>query len=329
MKERPTACLHRSTNPNSAPSLSCTPHCSFFFPLLIKQGSFNQSAYFIGSYMAPYEKNDPAEPKSRYNVGVAYIAVTGISLILIFMLTLYSVALNIYRGASSLDDGQHPISEIVFASYDHLLMDPRSVKVKQLNVAQQLLAQVFEQKSKEEYAQKNKWSLFWRRVLVNVAVLMTLALSFWAIQVTVDNYASDSSGSIKQLVPSIAVSLLNQAVPIMFEMMSRFEQWRTPLETIRWTVVRSLVLRIGSLYAFFYTYFVVRDEFMVSAAEQGRGRVEGGENRNQRRERKEGSWEMNEGKERRRKRARKRRKGSGREGKGRKDGKRWKKRKER
>lgn len=214
--------------------------------------------------MAAYKNREPEFPDSRYDVGVAYLMVTGISLLLIFAVILWSVAKNVYHMSSNVDEGQHPIAEIVFCAYDHLLTDERTVKVKQLNVAQQLLAQVFEQKSREEYAQKNKLDLIRRRLFVNVCVLATLAVSFYAIQATVDRYAGAAPNSIAQLIPSIVVSLLNQAVPVFFEVMSRFEQWRTPLQTIKWTVVRSILLRIGSLYAFFYTYFVARSQYMVS-----------------------------------------------------------------
>ena len=213
--------------------------------------------------MANYENQEPEFPEGSYDVGLAYLMVTGISLLLIFAFVLWSVALNVYHMSSNVDEGQHPISEIVFASYDYILTDERSVKVKQLNIAQLLLAQVFEQKSKEEYAQKNRFDLLRRRLFINVCVLGCLAISFYAIQVTVDRYASASPNSFDQLIPSIVVSVLNQVVPITFEMMARVEQWRTPLQTIKWTVVRSILLRIGSLYAFFYTYFVARSQYMV------------------------------------------------------------------
>lgn len=77
----------------------------------------------------------------------------------------------------------------------------------------------------------------------------------------VGSYAT-STDSFEQLIPSIVLSLLNQAVPISFEILSRFEDWPTPLKTIQWTVIRSIILRVGSLYAFFYTYFLERRQRM-------------------------------------------------------------------
>lgn len=143
-------------------------------------------------------------------------------------------------------------------------MDEHSIKVEQLNIAQQILAQVFEQKSREEYATKDHGMLIRRRVLINVLVVFILGLSFLAIQQAVVTFSGDSNAdSFELLVPSIVVSILNQIVPISFEVLARKEEWRTPLQAIIWTVVRSLILRIGSLYAFFYTYFVLRKNFMV------------------------------------------------------------------
>eukprot|EP00730_Choanoeca_flexa_P002287 TRINITY_DN10991_c0_g2_i1.p1 TRINITY_DN10991_c0_g2~~TRINITY_DN10991_c0_g2_i1.p1 ORF type:complete len:396 (+),score=79.69 TRINITY_DN10991_c0_g2_i1:134-1189(+) len=44
--------------------------------------------------------------------------------------------------------------------------------------------------------------------------------------------------------------------------MARKEEYRTPLAAIQATIIRSIILRIGSLYAFFYTYFVNRGDRM-------------------------------------------------------------------
>jgi hypothetical protein len=91
-------------------------------------------------------------------------------------------------------------------------------------------------------------------------------------------------------VDSLAVARAVQAVPIAFEIMARKENWRTPLQGIQWTIARypvcswrprvllfaarvtpalppvprSIILRIGSLYAFFFTYFIERAERMAS-----------------------------------------------------------------
>lgn len=61
--------------------------------------------------------------------------------------------MNIYGAASYLDEGQHPISEIVFGSYDHTIMDADAVQTKQRAITRLLLEHVFEQQSREEYAQ--------------------------------------------------------------------------------------------------------------------------------------------------------------------------------
>lgn len=214
--------------------------------------------------MIPLKSYDPQKRDGSYDIALAYFLVTGLSLAFLFVIILRRVSLDVHNLTGGIDEGQHPISEIVFASYDHTLLEERSIRLKQLSIAQALMEQVFEQKSKAEYEAKNPRALLRRRICVNIIVLMILMLSFWAIQATVTAYGETVSNSFDQLIPSIVVSLLNQVVPITFEMLARLEQWRTPLQGIVWTVVRSIFLRLGSLYAFFWTYFSTRSSFMVS-----------------------------------------------------------------
>ncbi|EGD77778.1 hypothetical protein PTSG_08868 [Salpingoeca rosetta] len=221
-------------------------------------GVLNNSAYFLGSMTFSQDIYTASE---SYDFTLAYLMVTGAMLILLFLYITKEVATNIYGAASYLDEGQHPISEIVFSSYDHTVLEPDAVVTKQRAIARELLEHVFEQQSMEEYAKKDQQKLLLKRIGVTCMVLVILVLSFWAITVAVTRFAT-STNALEQLIPSIVLSLLNQAVPISFEILSRFEEWPTPLKTIKWTVVRSIVLRIGSLYAFFYTYFLQRRERM-------------------------------------------------------------------
>lgn len=57
--------------------------------------------------------------------------------------------------------------------------------------------------------------------------------------------------------------MFNNALPIVFEILARFEEWRTDLFIIQVSVLRSIVLRIVGLYVFFYTNFLNRTKLMV------------------------------------------------------------------
>ncbi|EDQ87037.1 uncharacterized protein MONBRDRAFT_10475 [Monosiga brevicollis MX1] len=166
--------------------------------------SLNYSAYFIGSYMTETEYDNAEEFDDGYYIPLAYILVTGISILLIILYILVRLANNIYNMTNYVDEGQTPISQIVFTGYDHTVFDPLSVKLQRVAL---------------------------RRLLM----------------------CADVAG-----VHACPI----KAVPISFEILARKEDWRTPLEGIQWTIGRSIILRIGSLYAFFYTYFINRGNRM-------------------------------------------------------------------
>lgn len=155
----------------------------------------------------------------------------------------------------------HPISEIVFASYDHALASEKARVEQQRGLVLLLREEIADQESKEEYAQRDHTRMFAIRVGINFLVVVLLGLSIFAIQQTVEAF-SGSTDAIEQLVPSIVLSSLIFTMPLLFEVLARIEKWRTPLFTIQLTVVRSLALRVFSLYVFFWTVLQDRDDVM-------------------------------------------------------------------
>jgi len=113
----------------------------------------------------------------------------------------------------------------------------------------------------EEYASRDVSRLFLIRVAINIFIVILLALAVFAVQQTVTAFVG-STDAVQQLVPSIVLSILIFTMPLGFEFLAKAEQWRTPLFTIQLTVVRSLTLRVFSLYVFFYTVMLGRTEVM-------------------------------------------------------------------
>eukprot|EP00045_Choanoeca_perplexa_P011029 m.115252 g.115252 ORF g.115252 m.115252 type:complete len:881 (-) comp15486_c0_seq1:97-2739(-) len=232
-----------------------------FAALLTGGGGLNLSAYFIGSYMVEYDGFDNSKSVGNYDVPLAYAFVTIISLICIVAALFRSVYINIYNVASFMDEGQTPLSQTLFASHDYSLTERTSILIQQEGFARVLMGQVFELQAREADKEKDKRWILFKRVVINLIVLGILAASFYGIEAAVSRF-STSDDDLELLIPSFVVSILNQAVPISFEIMARKEEWRTPLHGIQATIMRSIVLRIGSLYAFFYTYFIQRSNRM-------------------------------------------------------------------
>eukprot|EP00053_Salpingoeca_punica_P019461 m.197032 g.197032 ORF g.197032 m.197032 type:complete len:808 (+) comp17657_c0_seq1:69-2492(+) len=225
--------------------------------LITGGAKMNRTAYFIGSYFMTLDQ----QASNDYKMPLAYLMCCGAYMFLSFYLIYLGVYRAVNRNAALSDEGQHVISEIVFTSYDHSLTDPKSIRVKRGSLVRLLREIMDEETFKKEYDMKEKHRIYAKRVLVNIIILIILALSLWAVQASVTSFADDKNEAAR-LIPSIILSGFNLALPVAFEQLARYEEWRTPLFVIQLSVIRAVVLRLVGLFVFFYTVFTRRDAYM-------------------------------------------------------------------
>eukprot|EP00052_Salpingoeca_macrocollata_P022877 m.199889 g.199889 ORF g.199889 m.199889 type:complete len:857 (-) comp21905_c1_seq5:29-2599(-) len=228
----------------------------------------NRTAYFIGTYFLTYDSPNIATPHTNYDLPLAYLLVCGFSLGISFLLLFKSVHSSVYSNAQVAEEGQHPISEIVFSLYDHSLTDPASISIKR-GAAVRLLREILdEEKLRAEHEQKNFRNLILKRIVINIVIFAMLGLALWSVQAAVVRYA-ESTDTAFRLVPAIVLTVYNLVLPIAFELLAVQEEWRTPLFVIQLSVVRAVLLRLVGLFVFFYTVVNRRDNFMCSESYVG------------------------------------------------------------
>lgn len=75
--------------------------------------------------------------------------------------------------------------------------------------------------------------------------------------------AAFSTGSdFERLIPAIVLAAINAGIPLTFEILAEFEEWRTQLTVIKLTIIRAVVLRFVGLYVFIYASYRRKDDYM-------------------------------------------------------------------
>eukprot|EP00048_Salpingoeca_helianthica_P006674 m.101392 g.101392 ORF g.101392 m.101392 type:complete len:843 (+) comp14089_c0_seq4:55-2583(+) len=237
-----------------------------FVGLFTGGGPLNYSAYFIGTYFVPYKSVASAgastlEFDSNYDVALAYLLTLSFFLLFTFVLIFRKVYMSVYNESLASGEPVHALAEIVFCSFDHSLTQEDSVRLKRIGLVSMIKETLSESLSKQEYKEKNKRTLYFKRTMVNFVVCSILAVSLFGVKSSVDSFSSNLD-SYTRLIPSAILAALNVILPVLFELLGKLEEWRTELFLIQITVLRSMVMRITSLFIFFYTVFLQRSRYM-------------------------------------------------------------------
>jgi len=223
----------------------------------------NYSAYFIGSYIVPTTTvagSAPVAKPSTYSIPMAYLLLCGFYLLFSLILIFRQVYWAVYSRTVVLDDGAQPYSEMILCGFDHSLMSKQSVELKRMGLTQLIKESLEEEKANEKQAHIGA-KVYAKRVLINVAILAILSASLYVVQLTVSVFTSQSN-SLSNLIPPFILAVMNFVLPIVFESLASFEDWRTELFVIQLTVVRATIVRIAGLFVFLYTVFLKSTSYM-------------------------------------------------------------------
>lgn len=237
----------------------------------------NHSAYFIGAYYMPYDDeaqggrydNHINDEDHAYKIPLAYVSTGGAYMLVSFVLVFYGLYKSWVKSAVSFERGDFRMAELVLSSYDHTLTSEKSIKVHQKALAEKMKEILGEHELSLKYSQLNRTKVLLKRLFINIIIIGTLAGCIFAIIRTVEEYA-DAQG-LERLVPAIVMAFMNAAVPFFFEILAEAEDWRSLLFVIKITVLRSILLRFVSLYAFMITLYRNRFEYSCWETFVGQG----------------------------------------------------------
>eukprot|EP00047_Mylnosiga_fluctuans_P023953 m.149762 g.149762 ORF g.149762 m.149762 type:complete len:898 (+) comp9732_c0_seq11:38-2731(+) len=237
-----------------------------FLGLFTGGAQLNYSAYFIGTYFLPNKavtSGAALAPVSPiYNLPLAYLLIGGLYLFVSFVFIFRQVYIAVYYRSSISKEQANTFADMLLASYDFSLMDEKSIDLKRVGLIQLVRETIAEQQALEQSKNNSRFKqILLKRIVVNLAVFCILALALYIIQLTVSTY-SKSGSDLTNLIAPLILSVFNVVLPIAFERLSVFEEWRTNLFVVQITVVRMMIMRIAGLFVFFYTIFLNKDLYM-------------------------------------------------------------------
>uniref|UniRef100_A0A8B9S381 Transmembrane channel-like protein n=1 Tax=Apteryx owenii TaxID=8824 RepID=A0A8B9S381_APTOW len=231
--------------------------------LLTGAGYFTRSLLYYG-YYSNVTLNEPcaarpncsaAAPPLPYNMPLAYVFTVGVSFFLTCILLVYSMSRSFgesYRVGGPVGD----LAIKVFCAWDFKVVRKRWVKLQSENIRTQLKELLAERQSRSHPRSPCRqlehvavrllaWGLSLGTVLGCVVAVHYFSEHMHAVQ---QDAGSRASGERRQeavlLVLPLVVSLINAAMPHLYNLLATWEKWDSPVLEVYVAICRNLVLKM-------------------------------------------------------------------------------------
>ncbi|XP_046583484.1 transmembrane channel-like protein 7 isoform X2 [Haliotis rubra] len=198
-----------------------------------------------------------------YNVPLAYFLVSVVCLLVSLFLMAKYTARGFRDAIMDEHDNGNSYSNKVFASWDYSLSDAKTAKIKHSSIFYDISSDLAEERFEKERAEKLKdgckrFRLYTVRFLVNIFVLACLAtggylifyVTTWSSSYAASNTSATGTAAyillFVQYLPSITITALNAAIPIIFNIVVKAEQYTQDF-VVKITLIRTVFLRLASL----------------------------------------------------------------------------------
>ncbi|XP_072167923.1 transmembrane channel-like protein 7 [Diadema setosum] len=239
-------------------------------------GWMEQTPLFYGNYSPSFfSMNDSSSLSSQYsfipnpvnyNLPLAYLLTTiSYFVISLFMMVSYT-AKGFKESMANREDTYFKYCNQVFAGWDYSLTDFNNCYLKHRSIHYELVSSLEEERLALKRAKRTtsqKCKLYTLRLFLNLLVIMVLAGAGYLIYFTTDFAVLNSSKPVTtdafaslliSYLPSITITLLNGVVPLIFNVIVRFEDYSPQFE-ISITLIRTVFLRLASLVVLFLSLY--------------------------------------------------------------------------
>ncbi|XP_048248719.1 transmembrane channel-like protein 7 isoform X1 [Haliotis rufescens] len=198
-----------------------------------------------------------------YNVPLAYFLVAVVCLLVSLFLMAKYTARGFRESIMDERENGNSCSNKVFASWDYSLSDAKTAKIKHNSIHYDIVSDLAEERFDRERGEKLKdgckrFKLYFVRFLVNGFVLACLAaggyvifyVTTWSSRYVASNSSATGTSAyillVVQYMPSIMITVLNAAIPIVFNIIVKAEQYTQDF-VVKITLIRTVFLRLASL----------------------------------------------------------------------------------
>ncbi|XP_041474557.1 transmembrane channel-like protein 7 isoform X1 [Lytechinus variegatus] len=232
-------------------------------------GWMEQTPLFYGNYSPEFYLSEnstiPINP-NIYNLPLAYLLAT-ISYFVISLLMMVNYTAKGFKDSmANREDTSYKYCNQVFAGWDYSLTDFNNCYLKHRSIHYEIATALEEERlalKRAKRTTKQKCKLYFLRIFLNLLVLLVLAGAGYLIYFTTDFAVLNSSKPVTtdafaslliSYLPSITITLLNGVVPMIFNVVVRFEDYSPQFE-ISITLIRTVFLRLASLVVLFLSLY--------------------------------------------------------------------------
>lgn len=217
-------------------------------------GWMERTILFYGVYYNKTYYNQIEKKHFTYNMSLAYILAVGTSFLVGFLLVVKNSAKN-FKVTLGKQSSVASYTNKVFAAWDYCIKNQKAAKVKSVGIKFEITADLTEENRIASWEQKDlrgRCNIYFKRVVINLLVMILLGGSLALIAYTADTMIELQKNEyeeivilIIQYVPYITITILNLAMPIIFQKLVQFEMYRYETE-LKFTLARSVLLRLSS-----------------------------------------------------------------------------------
>ncbi|XP_067686533.1 transmembrane channel-like protein 1 [Haliotis asinina] len=204
---------------------------------------------------------------SGYRLPLAYLLTCFMSFALSFIFVLKTMASNSRQSRMSTKDEHFTFSWKLFTEWDYMIGNKETANTKHASLVTTIREAILEEEEKTK--EGNKHLLLFLRVLANVLVLMSLALSAYIIQLFVDrsrrmelNKRQDKNfvaGFWAENELTVIMTLISTLFPNISDLISMMEKYH-PRINLRLQLARIFALNLLNLYTLFIALYNKQDD---------------------------------------------------------------------
>ncbi|XP_071128743.1 transmembrane channel-like protein 7 isoform X2 [Mytilus edulis] len=278
----------RSVN-NSQDSIDCTKEYIHYMDNFTSQESLDEKVIdflqgtgwmertilFYGVYYNKTYYSEIEKTEKIYNMSLAYLLAVGCSFIICFILIVKNASKSA-KVSLGLESSVAMYTNKVFAAWDYCINNQKNAKVKSVGIKFEITADLKEQKRTIDWEGKefsDRCAIYFRRVVINLIVIILLGGSLALIAYTAIKMIELQKKEFEEIViliiqyvPYLTITILNLAVPILFQKLVQFEMYKYETE-LKLTLARSVLLRLSSpivLLAILYQQLIVTSKDSTS-----------------------------------------------------------------
>eukprot|EP00057_Strongylocentrotus_purpuratus_P013201 XP_011667675.1 PREDICTED: transmembrane channel-like protein 7 [Strongylocentrotus purpuratus] len=228
-------------------------------------GWMEQTHPFFPLFHVSDNSTIPIDP-NIYNLPLAYLLATISYFVISLLMMVNYTAKGFKDGMANREDTSYKYCNQVFAGWDYSLTDFNNCYLKHRSIHYEITTGLEEERlalKRAKRTTKQKCKLYFLRIFLNLLVLLVLAGAGYLIYFTTDFAVLNSSKPVTtdafaslliSYLPSITITLLNGVVPMIFNVVVRFEDYSPQFE-ISITLIRTVFLRLASLVVLFLSLY--------------------------------------------------------------------------